>query len=319
MNLRDLRYVVAAADLLHFGRAAEACNASQSTLSAQIAKLEDEIGVRLFVREGRTIRLSPRAGPVIEAARKALAAADEVREVARASRNPLEGPLRLGCIATICPYLAPHLLPAAVSALPQAPIVLVEDMTAALLAGLMEGRLDAAILATDPGLERIDEIALYDEPFWLVVNAREAAARAGKAEIDVERLLLLAEGHCLRDQALDLCGERPAAGRLGDLRATSLETILHLVAAGYGETLAPQLAVASWGVAWGAAWGAARGAAWGAASGGRAGVAALAMKADASRRVRLAFRRDTPRKAAMVELARTIRACLPAEAARAAG
>lgn len=302
MNLRDLRYVVAAADLLHFGRAAQACHASQSTLSAQIAKLEDEIGVRLFVREGRSIRVSPRGQPIIEAARRALAAAEEVREVARASRNPLEGPLRLGCIATVCPYLAPHLLPAAATALPKSPIVLVEDLTAALLAGLMQGSLDAAIVASDPGLERIDEITLYDEPFWLLVGARAAAdrpARIGRREIDADRLLLLSEGHCLRDQALDLCGERPPAGRLGDLRAASLETILHLVAAGYGETLAPQLAVASWR--------------------GRPGVAALPMEAEIGRRVRLAFRRDTPRKAAMTALAETIRASLPAAGAIDAG
>lgn len=296
MNLRDLRYVVAAADLLHFGRAAKACHVSQSTLSAQIAKLEDELGVRLFVREGRTIRVSPRGGAVIAEARRTLAAAQTLGDVARASRNPLEGPLRLGVISTICPYLAPHLLPAFAKGLPKAPLVLVEDTTATLLRDLNDGRLDAAIVATAPGIERIDELPLYDEPFALIVAAGEAKKRratpVAAREIDAGRLLLLADCHCLRDQALDLCGHGASAASLGDLRAASLETLLHLVIAGYGVTLAPQLAVEAWR--------------------GRGGFAALAMEEGIGRRVRLAFRRDTQRKAAMTALADILRTCAPA-------
>lgn len=301
MNLRDLRYVVAAADLLHFGRAAQACHVSQSTLSAQIAKLEDELGVKLFVREGRRIRVSPRGRPIIEEARRVIAAAQAMSAAAAAGRDPLEGPLRLGVIATVCPYLAPYLLPAALASLPKAPIVLVEDVTEALLRDLVEGKLDAAVIASDPQMERLDETLLYDEAFFLVVSAPETApgvAEVGRAvapdEIDAGRLLLLADGHCLRDQALDLCGEGRAAAGLGDLRAASLETIFHLVRAGYGVTLAPQLAVAAWR--------------------GRPGFRAFPIAEGAGRRVRLVFRRDTPRKAAMAALGRLIARCLPDEA-----
>ena len=300
MNLRDLRYVVTVADLLHFGRAAQVCGVSQSTLSAQVAKLEDEIGLRLFVREGRKVRLSARGRGVIEAARNALAAAESVSAAARASRNPLEGPLRLGVIATVCPYLAPTLLPAAARALPCAPLVLVEDLTPALLGTLLDGALDAAIVATDPSHERIEEIALYDEPFWLLAGAEGAPTGPVAADqIDAARLLLLSDGHCLRDQALALCGEGRAAGHPGDLRAASLETLMHLVAAGYGVTLAPQLAVEAWR--------------------GRPGVAAAPMEAGVGRRVRLAFRRDTPRKRAMKALAEAVRDGLPPTLADGAG
>jgi LysR family hydrogen peroxide-inducible transcriptional activator len=300
MNLRDLRYVVAVADLLHFGRAAQECGVSQSTLSAQVAKLEDQIGVRLFVREGRTVRLSARGRGVIEAARKALAAAEGVSAAARASRNPLEGPLRLGVIATVCPYLAPYLLPAAARALPRAPLVLVEDLTAALLPALLDGALDAAIVATDPAHERIEEIALYEEPFWLLAGSEGAPAGPVAADqVDAARLLLLSDGHCLRDQALDLCGQARVPGGLGDVRAASLETLMHLVAAGYGVTLAPQLAVEAWR--------------------GRPGVAAAPMEAGVGRRVRLVFRRDTPRKRAMKALAEAVRAALPSSLAGGGG
>lgn len=296
MNLRDLRYVVAAADLLHFGRAAQACAVSQSTLSAQIAKLEAELGVRLFVREGRRIRVSARGRQIVAAARRILAEAEALTRLARASRPPLEGPLRLGVISTVCPYLAPHLLPAAAQGLPKAPLTLVEDVTDTLLGELTEGRLDAAIVASAPQHERLDETPLYDEPFWLIVGAAEATAgsnarRVAAGEIDATRLLLLSDGHCLRDQALDLCGRGAPDGTLGDLRAASLETILHLVAAGHGVTLAPQLAVDAWR--------------------GRAGVVALPMEAGVGRRVRLVYRRDTPRKPAMTALAGLIRRALP--------
>lgn len=295
MNLRDLGYVVAAADLLHFGRAADECGVSQSTLSAQIAKLEDELGVRLFVREGRRIRVSPRGRQIVAAARRILAEADALTRLARASRPPLEGPLRLGVISTVCPYLAPHLLPAAAKGLPKAPLTLVEDVTETLLGELTEGRLDAAIVASEPTHDRLDATPLYDEPFWLIVGAEEAAREGGGPKaagaIDPARLLLLSDGHCLRDQALDLCARGAAAGALGDLRAASLETILHLVVAGHGVTLAPQLAVEAWR--------------------GRPGFVALPMEAGVGRRVRLAYRRDTPRKAAMTALADLIRRALP--------
>ncbi len=150
MNLRDLEYVVAVADHGHFGRAAAACNVSQPTLSGQILKLEAELGLRLFEREGRRARVSDRAAAVIASARATLVAAAAVSESARAARDPFAGPLRLGVIATVAPYLLPLALTAAIDALPQTPLHLAEDLTDRLLAGIHSGALDGAVIATDP-------------------------------------------------------------------------------------------------------------------------------------------------------------------------
>ncbi|MDE2578510.1 MAG: hydrogen peroxide-inducible genes activator, partial [Hyphomicrobiales bacterium] len=276
---------------------AAACNVTQPTLSGQIAKLEEELGVKLFEREGRRIRVAARAEPIIAHARMAIAAASDIVAAARASRDPLVGPIRLGVIATIGPYLTPYLLAAAARELPQAPIMLVEDLTGHLLPMLADGRLDAAIIATDPDGERIDTLALYDEPFLLAASASDAlAGRKSVAveELDPKSLLLLTDGHCLRDQALELCRHPDVgAGAAADMRAASLETLLHLTAAGYGVTLAPQMAIESWR--------------------DHKGLVALPLHgAQVSRRVRLAFRRDTPRKKALETLARAIRESAPA-------
>ena len=214
MNLRDLQYLVAVADLGHFGRASAACNVSQPTLSGQILKLEDELGVQVFERGGGAVRVTDRGEAIVAHARRATSAASDLMAAARASRDPLDGAIRLGVIATIGPYLTPYLLPAAARDLPKAPLLLVEDLTAHLLPQLAEGKLDAAIIATDPPSERLDAIDLYDEPFWLMVSsshplARRKSARIG--DIDPKSLLLLADGHCLRDQALDLCGHPNSA------------------------------------------------------------------------------------------------------------
>ena len=246
MNLRDLAYVVAVADHGHFGRAALACNVSQPTLSGQILKLEAELGVRIFEREGRSVSVAARAAPIVEQARRAVAAIADVSAAARGARDPMAGPLRIGVIPTIGPYLLPYALPAVIRDLPQAPVTVVEDLTDRLLALTLERKIDAALIATDPGDRKsLDCIALYEEPFLLVVAPdHPLAGRASVAprEIDPQTLLLLADGHCLRDQAIALCG-RGAGARLAgsDISATSLETLLHLAAAGYGVTLAPRL------------------------------------------------------------------------------
>lgn len=297
MNLRDLSYVVAVADLGHFGRAAAACNVSQPTLSGQILKLEEELGVQLFERDGRTVRVTERGEAIVAHARRAVAAAADLTATARASRDPLVGPIRLGIIATIGPYLTPYLLPAAARELPKAPLLLVEDLTGHLLPQLADGKLDAAIVATDPPSDRLDTLDLYDEPFWLMLPPGHALARrksARIADVDPRSLLLLADGHCLRDQALDLCGHPDlGGGASADMRAASLETLLHLARAGYGVTLAPRMAVEAWGKH-------------------ADDLVAVPLKGDnVSRRVRLVFRRDMPRRKAVEALARAIRAAAP--------
>jgi len=237
MNLRDLEYVVAVAEHGGFGRAAAACNVSQPTLSGQILKLEAELGLKLFERSGRAVRLEPRAQAVIAEARAALTAAANVAAAARAARDPFAGPLRVGMIATVAPYLLPLALPAAMKALPETPLHLIEDLTDRLIALMGEGSIDAAVIASDPGKGGFASVPLYDEPFyWVAARTRRGARRKtiGVDEIDGKRLLLLAEGHCLRDQALALCGA--AKGPSGaDVRAMSLETIRHLAAAGRGR------------------------------------------------------------------------------------
>jgi len=301
MNLRDLEYVVAVAEHEHFGRAAAACNVSQPTLSGQILKLEAELGLRLFEREGRGARVSDRAAAVIAQARATLAAAAAVTDAARAARDPFAGPLRLGIIATVAPYLLPIALAGAIDALPLTPLHLVEDLTDRLLAGVHGGALDGAVIATDPEDDKLTGIALYDEPFFFVSARRRDRRRRASIrveEIDSATLLLLAEGHCLRDQALALCAAAQKAALRADVRATSLETLRHLVSAGQGATLAPLLAYADWR---------------------RLGASLDGSKivgGGASRQVRLIFRRGSPRRAALEALAQSLRSsAAPAVAA----
>jgi LysR family transcriptional regulator, hydrogen peroxide-inducible genes activator len=301
MNLRDLEYVVAVADHEHFGRAAAACHVSQPTLSGQILKLEAELGLRLFEREGRGARVSERAAAVVAQARATLAAAAAVSDAARAARDPFAGPLRLGVIATVAPYLLPIALDGAIDALPVTPLHIVEDLTDRLVAGVHGGALDGAVIATDPHDDKLTEIALYDEPFYLVSARRLDGRRRASIrveEIDSATLLLLAEGHCLRDQTLALCAAAQKTALRADVRATSLETLRHLVSAGQGATLAPLLAYADWR---------------------RLGAGLDGSKViggGASRQVRLVFRRGSPRRAALDALAQSLRgSAAPAVAA----
>ena len=293
MNLRDLEYVVAVADHGHFGRAADACRVSQPTLSGQILKLEAELGLRLFDREGRGARVSAQGATVVAEARATLAAAAGVSAAAVAARDPFAGLLRVGVIATVAPYLLPIALPAAIKALPRTPLHLVEDLTDRLLARLRDGALDGAVIATEPRDPKLAAIDLYQEPFFLVTAGRgrvRGRASIRVEEIDPSTLLLLSDGHCLRDQALALC-KAPGRGAHGpDVRATSLETLHHLAAAGQGTTLAPLLAYAGWRRA-------------------RAGVVGIRVVGEgASRTVRLVFRRDSPREAALNALAASLSA-----------
>ncbi len=246
MNLRDLRYIVAVADLSHFGRAAAACNVSQPTLSGQIRKLEEELGLPVFERVGRSVRPTLAGAQILVYARNALAAAEDIAAVAQRGRDPLAGPFHLGVIPTLGPYLMPYVLPSAKEALAAMRLVLVEDLTVRLIELVDAGKLDAAIIASDPETPILSVDPLFDEDFWLVFAHGHALSRKNRidvGDIDPQELLLLTDGHCLRDQALDLCGHPAADDAIADMRATSLRTLLHMAAAGYGMTLIPTLAL----------------------------------------------------------------------------
>jgi LysR family hydrogen peroxide-inducible transcriptional activator len=252
MNLRDLRYIVALADFGHFGRAAEACHVSQPTLSGQILKLEDQLGLAIFERHGRSVHPTAAGAEILVRARQTLAAADEIFAIAKASRDPLAGPLHLGVIPTLCPYLMPFMFPRLARDLPSMPLILHEDLTDRLIEGVGAGRLDAAIIASDPQAPTLLSTPLFDEAFWLALPAAHPLCKKQTIEtsdIDPQSLLLLTDGHCLRDQAIDLCGAPDLAGNVlagnvsADMRATSLETLLQMTAGGYGVTLIPALAL----------------------------------------------------------------------------
>jgi len=297
MNLRDLRYIIKVADLKHFGRAAAACHVSQPTLSGQILKLEEELGVAIFERVGKSLTTTAAGDLILDHARHAVAAADELLACARASRDPMLGPLRLGVIPTLAPYLMPFALPLARTAMPKTPLSLVEDMTARLIGPVVEGELDAALIASDPETDALEITPLFEEPFFLILPedhplAAQAVVDAGA--IDPNQLLLLADGHCLRDQALELC-QHPRRGEddLADMRATSLQTLLHMAAAGYGMTLLPGLALIEDPRLPGA-------------------LTARPLRGKhTSRLIRLISRPTSPRRPAIEALARVIRECVP--------
>lgn len=250
MNLRDLRYLVAVAEHRHFGRAAEACFVSQPTLSAQLKKLEAFLGAQLVERSSKQVMLTPTGDEVARRARLILNTADDIVEVARAAHDPLAGDLRLGVIPTVAPYLLPHLFPALAQELPQLRPLLHEEPTARCLEKLRQGALDAAIIAVPvEGSDTFPQSTLYDEPFLLA--APEDHPLAKRSRISLEdlvdtRMLLLDEGHCLRDQALSLC-HAVGAVEATEFRATSLETLRQMAVTGAGPTLLPELATGTVG------------------------------------------------------------------------
>jgi LysR family hydrogen peroxide-inducible transcriptional activator len=245
MNLRDLRYMIALADLRHFGRAAEACHVSQPTLSTQLRKLEEELGVQLIERAPRHVMLTPAGTDIVMRARRVLAEVEQMRETARRTSDPEAGSVRLGVFPTLGPYLLPHVVPAIRVRFPRLELLLVEEKTEVLLAMLRDGRLDAAVLALPLHEDWLDCEFLFEEPFVLAVPEGHALATAGElslSRLSNEHLLLLEDGHCLRDQALEVCA-LAGAGEKDGFRATSLETLRQMVAAGVGVTLLPVLAV----------------------------------------------------------------------------
>jgi LysR family transcriptional regulator, hydrogen peroxide-inducible genes activator len=242
MNLRDLRYVLAVAEHEHFGRAAEACGVSQPTLSVQVRKMEALLGVALFERGAKGVVPTAACAQLLGHVRAAVAEADAVVSVARTLRDPMAGRLRLGIIPTLAPYLLPLVFAPLREALPGLEVEPWEDQTAALLRKLRVGELDAAVLATEVVEPDLGGRALFVEPFLAALPPdHPLAARATVDEADLAPdILVLADGHCLRDQVLAACGQ--GGGLRGTLRATSLSTLLNMVAAGYGTTLIPGLA-----------------------------------------------------------------------------
>lgn len=246
MNLQDLRYLVAVADHRHFGHAAEACFVSQPTLSTQLKKLERELGVELVERNPRHITLTTVGEAVVERARVVLRESDAIHDVARRASDPEAGSIRIGIFPTLGPYLLPHIVPALHSRFPKLELLLVEEKSAVVHDQLRDGRLDAGLLALPVHDERLQSEELFEEEFVLAVPAdhrlSEQSTPVDASVLSGEHLLLLEEGHCLRDQALSVCRLSGADERSG-FRATSLETLRQMVAAGVGVTLLPELAV----------------------------------------------------------------------------
>lgn len=244
IKLKDLRYLVAVADARHFGRAAERCFVSQPTLSAQLRKLEDYLGVQLIERHPKRVTLTEAGADIVARARRIVEASDEMVELARTFRDPLAGRLRLALLPTIGPYLLPGVVPRLRKAMPRLELMLYEHQTAPMLEKLRGGEIDLGILALPVDLDGLESAELYEEAFVLAVpSAHRLAQRASVRSEDLqgETLLLLEEGHCLRDQALEVCA-RVKLDEKQDFRATSLETLRQMVAAGGGVTLLPELA-----------------------------------------------------------------------------
>ncbi len=245
MNFRDLKYFVALSEQRHFGKAARACFVSQPTLSTQIMKMEEELGVKLVERAPRKVMLTPAGTDLARRARRILAEVEEMKEAARRNANPEEGRLRLGVFPTLAPYLLPHVVPGLHVQHPQLELLLTEEKSDVLLQRLRDGKLDAILLALPVHDDQLHAQFLFEEHFLLaapVGHPLAARKNLDVAALNAESLLLLEDGHCLRDQALDVC-RLAGAHEKPDFRATSLETLRQMVAAGVGVTLLPALSV----------------------------------------------------------------------------
>jgi len=300
MTLTELRYIVAVARERHFGRAAEGCSVSQPTLSVAIKKLEDELDVKIFERGNSEVTLTPLGEAIVRQAQTVIEQAGVIREIALRGKDPLTGPLKLGIIYTIGPYLLPQLVRQAIERTPQMPLMLQENFTVKLLEMLRTGELDCAIMAEpfpDTGLAIAP---LYDEPFLVAVPAHHPLAQATSIAADAlkrETMLLLGTGHCFRDHVLEVCPEfarfsSEAEGIRKSFEGSSLETIKHMVASGMGITVVPALS-APHGVLE-----------------PRPLLACIPFSPPVpSRRVVLAWRRSFPRYEAIAELRNAVYAC----------
>ena len=243
MTLQELRYLVALADTGHFGQAAEACFVSQPTLSTGLKKLEEFLGVTLFDRSLKRVTPTPIGREIVESARRIVEEANRIRDLARYAKDPMDRTVHLGIIPTLGPYYLPHVLTLVREIYPKLRLLLREEMTPHLLAHLAEGKLDAGLLALPVNDPNLEVRPLFVEPFLAAVPAGHPLAKAKSIKLDElvsAGLLLLEEGHCLRDQALDACHLESLGNE--EIRATSLETLRQMVAMGLGVTLMPILA-----------------------------------------------------------------------------
>ena len=251
MTLTELKYIVAVAREKHFGRAADACYVSQPTLSVAIKKLEEELDVKLFERSAGEVTVTPLGEEIVRQAQSVLEQAAAIKEIAKRGKDPLAGPVTLGVIYTIGPYLLPELVRHSIAHNPQMPLMLQENFTVKLLEMLRTGDLDCAILAEpfpDTGLA---VAPLYDEPFMAAVPMSHALAQRQSItaeELKAQTMLLLGTGHCFRDHVLEVCPEfarfsSDAEGIRKSFEGSSLETIKHMVASGMGVTVVPRLSV----------------------------------------------------------------------------
>jgi LysR family transcriptional regulator, hydrogen peroxide-inducible genes activator len=244
IKLKDLRYLVAVADARHFGKAAEKCFVSQPTLSAQLKKLEDYLGVQLIERQPKNVSLTEAGEQIVARARRILEASDEVVTLARAHRDPLAGRLSVALLPTIGPYLLPRVSQPIRKGLGRLELRLYEYQTGPMLEKLEAGEIDLGILALPVDGEGLEARELYAEPFTVALPDQHRLAKRDSIKVedlDGETLLLLEDGHCLRDQALEVCS-RVGLHEKQDFRATSLETLRQMVATGAGITLLPELA-----------------------------------------------------------------------------
>src|SRR6478672_4581578 len=251
MTLTELKYIVAVARQKHFGHAAEACFVAQPTLSVAIKKLEEELGVTIFERGGSEVTMTPLGAQIVAQAERVLEQTAAIKEIAKQNKDPLAGPFRLGVIYTVAPYLLPPLVKNMIERVPQMPLVLQENFTVRLIEMLRQGELDAAIMALPFADQGLLVQPLYDEPFVVAVPKGHPWARRetiDAEELKSETMLLLGNGHCFRDQVLEVCPEMARFSTTGDgiartFEGSSLETIRHMVASGIGITILPLASV----------------------------------------------------------------------------
>lgn len=244
MNLRDLEYLVALDKYRHFGRAAYHSFVSQPTLSTQIKKLEEELGVQLLERSNRQVIFTEVGQQILDEVKKLTQQVDNIRTISQSYKDPFQGKIRLGIIPTVAPYLLPHILPDLKLKWPKLTWILHELQTNQIKDSLQNGEIDAGILALPLGDVSIESYSLYIEPFLLAMhhsNPLSGQKKMGIQHLEGENFFLLQEGHCLRDQALEVCG-RAGIGKADPFAATSLETICQMVEMGLGVTLLPELA-----------------------------------------------------------------------------
>ena len=295
MNIRDFEYLVALDELRSFRKASERCHVTQPTLSGQLRKLEDYLGVLLVERTKRKVMLTPVGKEVVRRARLILQEVEQIEEISVSFKDPMQGKLRMGLIPTLGPYLLPFMIPAMVQEYPRLQLFLYEEQTHILLKKLSDAELDVIILALPISSSGLSEIELFDEPFLLALpRGHELSIQdsVSLSDLSEERILLLEDGHCLRDQALEVC-MMAGATENPEFQGTSLETLRHMVSAGMGVTLMPYYSVFP-------------------NSGSNPPMTYLQFDAPVpSRKIGLLFRESSQRREGFLSIANTIRSNLP--------